>query len=366
MNRTVIDYGRGPDADEFEVSIFGPGYGEAIAVHLGTNQWLLVDSCMERGAARPASAEYLDAISVPAANVKAIVASHWHDDHVRGISKLAEQYSRAALFIPAVFRDADAAAFVSAYSGFECNGLSRGTAEFRKFLGSAKSVIAVKSRIELLDLPLPGSALKVRVLAFSPTDPAFAQFLNHILPYVPKLGRALPIGHAPEVSPNVSSIVLHIDLGLDALLLGADLECHKTAGWESIVSDEWCTGKRKARIVKIAHHGSATGDHPGIWDALTESRPVAVLSPFNNGRHMLPLPTDRRRILERTDSAFITSAGSKRPQLPAEQLKRLQDMCSAIVPVNTSFGAVRVRRKIGSQDWSTELFGAATHLRSVA
>jgi hypothetical protein len=365
MARIAIDYGRGPEADEFEVSIFGPGYGEAVAVHLGNNHWLLVDSCIEQGSTRPASEAYLDAIGVSPANVTAIVASHWHDDHVRGMSKLVERYSAALLFVPAIFRDTEAVAFIAAYSGLECNGLSRGTTELRKSLEAARSVITVKSRTELLDGPLPTGS-RARVLAFSPTDAAFAQFLNHILPYIPRIGGALPIGHAPEISPNVSSIVLHVDLGVDALLLGADLERHKTAGWEAIVSDGWCTGKRKASVIKIAHHGSSTGDHPGIWDGLSRNSPIALLSPFNNGRHMLPLPEDRKRILERTDSAFITSAGSRRPQLPNEQLKRLQDMCTAIAPVNTTFGAVRVGRKIDSQIWETEVFGAATHVRSVA
>ena len=37
-----------PGADTFEVSIFGPGKGEAVAVHLGGGDWLTVDSCIEQ------------------------------------------------------------------------------------------------------------------------------------------------------------------------------------------------------------------------------------------------------------------------------------------------------------------------------
>jgi len=43
----MIDYGVAPAADEIEVTLFGPGYGEAIAVHLGEGAWLLVDSCID-------------------------------------------------------------------------------------------------------------------------------------------------------------------------------------------------------------------------------------------------------------------------------------------------------------------------------
>jgi len=33
--------------DEIEVSVFGPGYGESILVHLGAGKWVIVDSCRD-------------------------------------------------------------------------------------------------------------------------------------------------------------------------------------------------------------------------------------------------------------------------------------------------------------------------------
>ncbi len=35
-----------PGQDIIEVSIFGPGKGEPILVHLGRNEWIIVDSCI--------------------------------------------------------------------------------------------------------------------------------------------------------------------------------------------------------------------------------------------------------------------------------------------------------------------------------
>lgn len=81
----MSDYGKPPAADEVEVTLFGPGFGEAIAVHLGEGSWMLVDSCIDPDSKGPASLTYLDRLNVNPANVKAIIASHWHDDHVRGI-----------------------------------------------------------------------------------------------------------------------------------------------------------------------------------------------------------------------------------------------------------------------------------------
>ena len=72
----MIDYGTPPAADEIEITLFGPGYGEAIAIHLGEGVWLLVDSCIDPDSKAPASETYLEQIGVNAEQVRAIVASH--------------------------------------------------------------------------------------------------------------------------------------------------------------------------------------------------------------------------------------------------------------------------------------------------
>jgi hypothetical protein len=358
----TIDYGKGPQDDELEVVVFGPGYGESIAVHLGSRRWLLVDSCIAPGTSSPASEVYLSSIGVGTDCVKAIVASHWHDDHVRGMSKLVAKYP-APLFFPAVFQTKEGAAFLAAYSGADCPGLSAGTKELYNSLSARQQSVAVKKRTEILEGPLADG--RVRVLAFSPTDAAFAQFLARILPYDPRITSSMPIGHAPEISPNLSSIVLHIDLGVDALLLGADLERH-SAGWDDLVVDPWCLSKSRAGYIKIAHHGSVTGDHPKVWEKFLKPDPVGVMTPFQKGRHSLPTKDDRQRISGTTPFAYISSAGSRRPQLQADQLKRLNDICAAVAPANLSFGAVRARRRLSKSTWDIELFGSAAHLGKVA
>lgn len=55
----MIDYGAPPAHDELEVSVFGPGYGEAIVIHLGENEWILIDSCIEPESKEPAAIHYL-------------------------------------------------------------------------------------------------------------------------------------------------------------------------------------------------------------------------------------------------------------------------------------------------------------------
>jgi len=66
----MIDYGVPPAADEIEVTLFGPGYGEAIAVHLGEGVWLLVDSCVDPDSKAPASGTYLEGFGVDPSQVR--------------------------------------------------------------------------------------------------------------------------------------------------------------------------------------------------------------------------------------------------------------------------------------------------------
>jgi len=75
-----------PQPDEIELSAFGPAYGESLLVHLGEGEWMIVDSC-KKGDRLPVL-DHLAAMGVDAAAVKLVVATHWHDDHVRGISEV--------------------------------------------------------------------------------------------------------------------------------------------------------------------------------------------------------------------------------------------------------------------------------------
>lgn len=80
---------RSPRPDELEMTVFGPGVGECIVLHLGEGDWIIIDSCTSPVGDEPAALGYLRSIGVdPDASVRTIVATHWHDDRiVRGATK---------------------------------------------------------------------------------------------------------------------------------------------------------------------------------------------------------------------------------------------------------------------------------------
>lgn len=166
----MIDYGTPPAVDEIEVTLFGPGYGEAIAVHLGEGAWLLVDSCIDPDSKAPASGTYLEKIGVDAGQVRSIVASHWHDDHIRGISQLATRHPKADFVISAVFNDKEAGAFLAAYSGASSSELARGAKELFGVMRARETVFPALHRSNVLEATL--NARQVRVTALSPVPAA--------------------------------------------------------------------------------------------------------------------------------------------------------------------------------------------------
>jgi len=53
-----------PGPDVIEVSIFGPGKGESVLVHLGQGEWIVVDSCVNQRTREVPALTYLDRIGV--------------------------------------------------------------------------------------------------------------------------------------------------------------------------------------------------------------------------------------------------------------------------------------------------------------
>jgi len=319
---------------------------------------MLVDSCLDPDSKSPATERYLDNIGVNARQVRLIVASHWHDDHVRGISRLAANHPDAEFVISTVFNTKEAGAFLAAYSGASSSGLSRGAKELFDVVRARETVFFASHRHNVWEATL--NARPVRVTALSPMPAAFAESLARLAQFLPHRGDA--INHAPMLRPNVEAVVLHIDMGDDAVLLGADLEEHPTWGWSAVVSDRWSGARRQATAYKIAHHGSCSGDCPGIWAGLLHPNPAACLTPFTRGSQRLPTNADRARMKRNTSRAYITSGASRRPDMDNRQLKRLGDICKKIAQVDAGFGAVRLRKRIGAPSWAVELFGSAKAL----
>jgi hypothetical protein len=87
-----------PDPDEIEVHLFGRGYGEALAIHLGAGSWLAVDSTLTLTGI-PWISEYFEALHIDRNRVCDLIITHWHTDHIRGAAEILSHAAQDARLI---------------------------------------------------------------------------------------------------------------------------------------------------------------------------------------------------------------------------------------------------------------------------
>src|SRR5687767_11465220 len=123
-----------PSHDEIELSVFGREFGEALCIHLGNAEWMLVDSCIDPRTGAPAALSYLESLGINAADdVRLVIATHWHDDHVRGLGFIVQFCARATVVCSAALARKDIFAFVIEQE--EARGaIGSGLDEFRTLL----------------------------------------------------------------------------------------------------------------------------------------------------------------------------------------------------------------------------------------
>lgn len=359
-----------PKEDEFEVSLFGPGVGESVVVHLGGNEWMIVDSC--RGEHASAALAYLRRIGVDPANVKLIVATHWHNDHVRGLHELVQACTDAYFFCSsALFSEeilalaelwdetaSDRSAVSELYkiTQFFTSQGAQGQGRI-KFAGSNR-------RIRRRVYNIGTQSFECEIYSLSPSDFEIQRSHESIAALLPRPTTAplVPL----DGLPNDTSVVLHIRSGAVTVLLGADLEnaLNPHTGWNVIVDSPDRPAER-ASCLKVSHHSSHTGDDPRIWTNLLTAEPHAILTPFNSGSRPLPQPADIVRICGYTKNASITSPPRQRSRRSRTGAvgKLIHQRVKRIWTVDDGWSQLQLRRKLdGSDNWQTARSAGATDL----
>ena len=331
-----------------------------MVLHVGDGVWIVVDSCIDRNKA-PRALSYFESIGVdPAQAVCLIVATHWHDDHIRGMGQLVETCRSAAFCCAAALCREEFLSVVDTLERRHLTVTGSGARElyqaFERLQKSrSKPTFAVANRrIFRRDA--------CEVWSLSPNDATIQHFLRTIGNLVPSEGQAKI--RIPDRSPNEVAVALWIEAGDVKVLLGSDLE---KRGWiEILQSAARPTGKASA--FKIPHHGSANADEPGVWQQMLDVDTHAALTPWRRGGHALPSDQDVERILDNTVNAYSTVPSKSLATSPERRDnavdRTIRESDIKLRRLAMSPGAVRLRRPIvGPATWHVDLFGAACHLR---
>lgn len=357
--------------DSIEVSIFGPGKGECVAVNLGANRWIIVDSCIDQRSRINPALDYLQRIGVDVAtSVRLVVATHIHDDHFAGISGVLRACRSATFVCPSALSTPDFLALTDTEERVHAGLPKRAYAEFRRIFsiieergdpdGFQPLRYAFEQRVLLDD---NASGPRAQVLALSPSDRAFTRAQQ-------ALARALPKVDEPKrlrtIDPNELAVAIWVEVDGKAALLGADLTAGPAGcGWQAVLAT--FDPARKAQIFKVPHHGSITGHHDDVWTDLLEDSPVALLTPYRGGKNTVPNRSEIGNINMRTREAYITAP----PRLPSasrsarKEAAALGPLAKNVREVWGACGHVRALARAGQSNWNVDYFPPARRLSSV-
>ena len=346
-----------PRDDEFEVTVFGPGYGESIVLHVGGGAWVIVDSCLDADRL-PIALAYLKRIGLdPARSVHLIVATHWHDDHIHGIAQLVEICGQAAFCCAGALCRKEFLAAVDALDRRHLTVVGSGVREIHHVFSRLKKTASKPAHA------IANRRIFVRnaceIWSLSPDDEAFQGFLQSVAPRIP--GGRQSKQRVPTLSPNEAAVALWVDAGNFSVLLGSDLA---RQGWKRILA----SGERppgQASMFKAPHHGSENAHEPEVWMRMLRPEPLAVLTPWRKGRGHLPRQRDVRRLRSCTSNAYATAKPRLSRSSPAhstvEQTIRESDIRLRRMPTPDSY--VRLRRPLAAQgQWAVETAGSAYRL----
>lgn len=366
-----------PSLHEIEISIFGPGIGECIAIHLGDNEWMVVDSCLDRESHQPIALKYLTALGIDVAtSVKLFVITHWHDDHLKGAADILAACHDAKFVCSEALRSTEFIQFIRICSTRSLM-VSSGVDEFDRIFRELQlrstgkrpqsvgpDLWAIADR-RLLYLPKNNRSFNVEVFALSPSDTAMTLALSEIGQLLPTAGT--PKRRAVAQRPNHVSVALWIVIGNLNILLGSDLENHrdKRLGWRAVVlSSNRPSGR--AFVVKVPHHGSLNAYYHKMWSEMTTPEAVALLTPFASGKMPLPSQDGIEKIRSHTSQIYCTGPpqGWRPPRRDSTVDKTVREIARTRRVVHGPIGQVRVRvsPQRGLDDPTIELFGEAQRL----
>lgn len=356
-----------PKPDELEISLFGPGIGECIVIHLGDNEWMIVDSCIESSSKEPAPLVYLNKLGVNhCESVKVFVITHWHSDHICGASKIAEVCASATICFSEALLEQEFITLASIYSGIEQPVLlDRETCATREMSSIIKTI---KTRIEQKEpnqsLPfIPTSADKrlyqnkqnafcKEVWALSPSPKAILNSLRDIGSLIPTPSEIEIRRIVPKPDENHNAIVLYIKYGeLLNILLGSDLEETKDehTGW-SVIANSPNRPLNKSKIFKIPHHGSKNAHYHRTWKDMVEDEAIGILTTKIGGKASIPKKSDIKRLKKYAPDLFITlEPSSKKQKYDRVVEKTIKSVLKKRIPLYGEIGQIQIRISKNSQ-----------------
>lgn len=339
-----------PKTDEYEVSIFGRGYGESIVLSCGNREFIVIDSFINPDSGRPIALDYLDCMNIPYEKIKMVIITHWHDDHIKGISEIVKAAGKdVCMVLNPIIKDKDFLnVILRAISESENNGVS----EFRK----------VWECIEGHEIEIKFSIADKRIFSDEENDsaelyglaPQDSEILDYIKSFITRNESNLNISSYYQSDNDLSLVLLLKKNGYGALL-GGDLENSNdnSRGWNAIVNN-YSHKSTHPNIYKVPHHGSKTAFNEKIWTEILDKKPISVITVFNRNKK-LPDDEEIQKMMKLSKKVYIVG-GTQKDKAFSHKVKKSAPQVK-IESEKLVVGMFRYRKNISNGTDSIEHFG---------
>lgn len=340
-----------PKNNEIELTVFGRGFGECIVLHCGNNEFVVVDSFLNSETRNPIALDYLDAIGLSYSSIKEVIITHWHQDHISGISSIMDHASPSVkVVLSPIIREKE-------FNNWLCCGLqmkSTNTKEFEKvmsFIGTNSKRIKYAGQSKRIygNDELGNSS----IYSLSPQDEEMYSYLKKLI--LPEYGQEIPYDLPDD---NLLSIVLMMETkNGDGILLGGDMENRddESKGWEAVINN-YEYSNIKSSVFKVPHHGSETGHNERIWQEMLRPSPISIITSFNKSGQ-LPKEKDILRVKALSKAVYIIGKDMKRDK-ELMQVAQKRNMNVKVLAIPSEIGMVRYRKDLDSGESCVQCFGA--------
>lgn len=406
-----------PGENEAEVTLIGgtAGFGETIIIHIGKGFWVVVDSCTNPINGECVALAYLNEIEVKVKEqLKYVVCTHWHEDHIMGLSKLIEACSDKTIFALSCADDREKFIYemvekcnyagksrkltelrdsinkanekgikikrvqqdqiIFNKNGTECFALSPSSIEIDKFnkeiataLGKYHRVLDQVAKLRQIDDKSIEDASAVEEEVLNSFINLVSEKLDEDTVQQSDVEDLLQFKDVKKVEPNDRCVAMLLKIKGHSVVLGADLEHNQKkspeGGWKS-ASDCECMEDVVANLYKIPHHGSETGYYDFFLHKHIKRDAVSKLTSWIIGSKVLPKAEMLRKYYNHSKNLYVTTTSLLRRKNTEEDhtfRKIMNNTTEEILEFKPQLGIIRSRIDIDAEDdnWKTEYFGSA-------
>lgn len=401
--------------EEAEVTLIGgsAGFGESVVVRYSKDEWAIIDSCVDTITQTCLPIAYLVDIGVKVKEqVKYVICTHWHDDHIRGLHDVLEACSNDVIFCVAIA--SEKLKFLYEIQRGNLYEPDRGVRKELILTMDKVKEKGIKVKRLLQDLPVfeMGSC---KCHALSPSQKELEMFFNELAYAISEQGQVLSqkemlssvptadIESADDISdevfatleadagiepasftesdyqdlerlkedsksskPNINdrSVALLFNIQGHHVVLGADLEVSSDSecGWQS-VNDCDCMRDVNAGIFKVPHHGSSTGYYEMFLRNHIKSTATGKIATWITGRKVRPEKKTLGKYYNYLNKLFITTDPSYLTgKFSSPEYKSyMEETTESIVDIKNQIGIIQSRLDLSSEsdEWTTTVYGSA-------